>query len=62
MESIIKVSKDTFKISVKEKAERNIANLRIREVLAEYFTLPICKIRLASGHHSPSKIFDILIK
>lgn len=59
-ESITKVSEDTFKVSVKEKAERNMANSRIREVLAEYLALPLGKIRLVSGHHSPSKIFDIL--
>ncbi len=59
-ESVTKVSEDTFKISVKEKAERNMANGRIKEVLAGYFVLSVGKIRLVSGHHSPSKIFDIL--
>ncbi|MEK7066280.1 MAG: DUF167 family protein [Patescibacteria group bacterium] len=59
-ELITKVSEDTFRVSVKEKAERNMANGRIREVLAEYFALPLSKIRLVSGHRSPSKIFDIL--
>ncbi len=61
-EKIEKSSKDHFKISVKEKAERNMANTRIREVLAEYFLLPIGKIRLISGHHSPSKIFSVDIE
>ncbi|MBI5140522.1 MAG: DUF167 domain-containing protein [Candidatus Vogelbacteria bacterium] len=59
-EFIEKVSEDTFKISVRDKAERNMANERIRELLARYFILPPVKIRLVSGHHSQSKIFDVL--
>lgn len=54
--------KDLFKISVKEKAERNMANGRLREVLADHFSLPLGKIRLISGHHSPSKIFSVDIE
>ncbi len=57
-----KISKDHFKISVKEKAERNMANNRVRELLASHFSMPIGKIRLISGHHSPGKIFSVDIE
>lgn len=58
-EKFTKISPDTFEVSVKEKAERNIANKRIRELLAEHFEIPIGKIRMIKGHRSPSKIFEI---
>ncbi len=46
-------------IAVKEPAERNLANRRVRELVAEHLSLPLEKVRLISGHTSPSKIFDI---
>lgn len=54
-----KINQDTFKISVKQKAERNMANNRIKEILSENLNLPLSKFRLISGHTSPGKIFSI---
>ncbi len=53
--------KDTakFYITVKEKAERNMANARIREILASEFQVPIGTVRILTGHRSPSKIYTI---
>ena len=50
---------DHFEISVKEKAERNMANQRIMEIVAESFSLPMGKVKIISGHHSPSKILSV---
>ncbi len=58
-EVVEKVSSDTFKMSVKEKAERNMANMRVKELLAQTLNVPVKHIRLISGHTSPSKIFSI---
>lgn len=58
-ESFVKISEDHFEVSVKEKAERNMANVRVRELVAEYFEVPIGKAKIISGHHSPSKIFSL---
>jgi len=58
-EKIEKVSEDTFSISVKEKAERNMANNRIREIIAEHFGAPVNAVRIVSGHTSPAKILSI---
>lgn len=58
-ETFEKINQDTFKISVKQKAERNMANNRIKEILSENLNLPLSKFRLISGHTSPSKIFSI---
>ncbi len=61
-EKVERVSKDHFKISVREKAERNMANTRIRELLALNFGISTAKVRIISGHHSPSKILSVDIE
>lgn len=49
-----------FEIRVKEPAERNLANQRIRELIArEYAVLPN-QVRLVSGHQSHTKIMDVI--
>ncbi|MCK9351544.1 MAG: DUF167 domain-containing protein [Candidatus Paceibacterota bacterium] len=60
-ETFVKISEDHFEASVKEKAERNMANNRVRELVAEHFGILTGKAKLISGHHSPSKIFSVEI-
>lgn len=52
-------SSDHFLVSVKEKAERNMANKKVRELIATHFKIPVGKLKIVSGHHSPSKIISI---
>lgn len=54
-----KKSVDHFEISVKEKAERNMANTRVLELVAEYFKIPKNKVRIINGHRSPSKLLIV---
>jgi uncharacterized protein YggU (UPF0235/DUF167 family) len=58
-ESFVKKSKDHFNISVKEKAERNMANGRVLELVAGHFKVPINKVRIVNGHKYPSKLLII---
>ena len=58
-ESLKKKSEDHFEISVKEKAERNMANTRVLELVAEHFKVPINKVRIVNGHHHSSKLIVI---
>jgi len=58
-EKFKKINEDHFEISVKEKAERNLANARVVEILAEYFNLAKNKIRIINGHHSPTKLLIV---
>ena len=53
------VSDTEFEIAVKEPAERNLANHRVRELLAGHFGVAPGKLKLISGHRSPKKIFSI---
>ncbi len=59
-EKITRVSEERFDIAVKEPAERNLANERIKELLMLEFGLKKGDIRLISGHRSPHKIFSIM--
>ncbi|MEI6659953.1 MAG: DUF167 domain-containing protein [bacterium] len=58
-ESIEKVGENCYDISVREPAERNLANARIRTLLARELSFPEKFVRLISGHQSPHKIFSI---
>ncbi|MEI7810164.1 MAG: DUF167 family protein [bacterium] len=58
-ENLIKKSEDHFEISVKEKAERNMANDKIIELLALYFNVSKKKIRIINGHHHPHKLLVV---
>ena len=52
-------SEDHFEISVKEKAERNMANTRVLELVAEYFQVPVKSVRIINGHRHPSKLLIV---
>ncbi len=58
-EKFVQKTYDHFEISVREAAERNLANGRVLELVARHFKLPIGKVRIISGHHSPSKILSV---
>jgi len=58
-EKVTKVSDDVYEMVVKEPAERNLANHRIRQILSEEYDVILGSVRIITGHHSQSKIFDI---
>lgn len=52
-------SEDHFEISVKEKAERNMANSRVLELVAGHFKVLVSKVRIVNGHKHPSKLLVV---
>jgi uncharacterized protein YggU (UPF0235/DUF167 family) len=58
-ESFVQKTEDSFEISVKEKRERNEANTRVLELVANHFKVPINKVRIVNGHRHPSKLLVI---
>jgi len=48
-----------FVIAVREEAQQNRANTRIRELLADRFKVPLSAVRILTGHRSRSKILSI---
>lgn len=61
VDELVKISNDHFKIKVKALAKNNEANKAVIALLANFLHLPEGKIRLISGHHSPSKILDVML-
>lgn len=61
-ELIEKIKDDEYRIFVREPAERNLANERVCELVAHEVGVVRPKVRIISGHHSPSKILSIYIE
>ncbi len=58
-EALRAVSETKLEISVKEPAERNLANTRVRELVAGHFKVRLGDVRIISGHRSHSKFLSI---
>lgn len=58
-ESLTEIKPAHFEISVREKAERNMANSRVLALLAAHFRVSESKVRIVNGHHHPSKLIVI---
>ncbi len=58
-EKIIKKGDIRYEIKVKEPAERNLANTRIREIIASIYKINIKSTRIISGHQSQNKIISV---
>lgn len=61
-ESVRKLEDSHFEIHVKEPAQQNLANRRVQEKLAKAYRVSVKAVRIVSGHHSPSKLFDVITK
>lgn len=59
-EKVIVKSDASFEISVKEPAEGNRANDRVREILALHFGVTAKQIRFVSGARGRTKRFEVL--
>ena len=60
-EVLQRISKDGFHASVKEPAERSLANRRVIELVAGHFEIPKGKVRMVNGHQQPSKILSVTV-
>ena len=58
-ERVLKESETEYTISVREKAERNQANRKVVEIIADELRVPQNRIRIISGHRSPRKILSV---
>lgn len=50
---------DTLVIAVREPAERNMANARVRALIAMRTGKPLSKVRILTGHLSRAKMISI---
>ena len=58
-EKVKKIGQDSFEVWVKEPPVKGLANMAIRNALAEYFDVSHTKVRLVWGFSSKNKIFEI---
>lgn len=58
-QSIEKESDTVFRIKVREPRERNLANTRVKELLAAEFGTTTKQIRIMTGHRSGAKVYDV---
>lgn len=56
-EQFEQIDTDTFRIAVREPAERNMANTRVQELIAHHFKIPTKAARIIGGHRTPAKLF-----
>jgi uncharacterized protein YggU (UPF0235/DUF167 family) len=59
-ESVERIGESEYAIHIKEKAERNMANKRIIEIIAETYEVSSKRVRIINGHHSPTKLISII--
>ena len=59
-EAIKKSSDTTYEIITKAPAERNCANKRVREIIAETYGITTQQVRIVSGHHNQRKMLEVI--
>ncbi len=55
-----KAVRDEFVVHVKEKAEDNAANDRLRVLIARHYYVPPSSVRIISGHQKGSKVLRVI--
>jgi uncharacterized protein YggU (UPF0235/DUF167 family) len=59
-EHVKKLKEHTYELVLKVPAERNAANDRVKEIIADIYKVTGADVRIVTGHHSPSKILDVI--
>jgi len=61
-ESVERISAKQFRVMVKEKPERNLANRKVCTLIAHALDVPASSVRIINGHHSPSKLLSVAVE
>lgn len=59
-EVVTEVKDNVYEIVTKVPAERNLANQKVREIIAEQYGVSVKAVRIVSGHHNPSKLLEVI--
>ncbi len=59
---VIQKTDTSYDVHVREPAEQNRANSRMLDLMSRQFIVPRTRIKIVTGHHSPSKILEIIGK
>lgn len=52
---------DIYTMSVREPAQGNRANDRVREILAQEYGVAVAQVQLRTGARSPAKRFEVVV-
>jgi len=58
-ETFLSIKENSFKISVKEKAENNAANKRVCEIVSKHFKNPEGGVKIINGVHHRIKLLKV---
>lgn len=58
-ESVTVLKEDTFRVSVRAPRERNLANVRVRELIAKHYHVSLRAVRIIHGHQSHAKMLVV---
>ena len=56
---VIVEKEEMLLVSVKEPARGNHANMRVREIVALRYSVPLWKVSILTGHHSRGKMLVV---
>ena len=59
-ERLAELKSGKFEIDVKEKAEQNAANERVRTLIARHLHVTLGNVRITAGHHRPNKTLRVI--
>ncbi len=59
-ERFVELMEHSYEIHVKEEAERNEANNRVRTLIARHFHVLENAVSIVSGHQRPNKTFRVI--
>ncbi len=59
-EKVIHHTDGTFEIYVREPAQRNMANTRVRECIRKHFGVPKERVIIKTGHRARKKVLTIV--
>ena len=58
-EQVVQLNEEAFEIYIRESAQGNMANMRVRECIAMQFGVTLDAVRLQTGHRSRKKVFVV---
>jgi len=60
-EKFVVVDQDAFEAYVREPAQNNLANLRVRELIAGHYGVPVSQVTIRTGHRSRKKTLVVTL-
>lgn len=59
-EKFVVLTPDTFELYVREPAQHNMANIRVRELIGRHFKVPLTQVVIKAGHRARKKTLAII--